>query len=49
MSHDTEVSYKILRKTDLLFQKWQQFGEFWSSTLKSQKFVLWVVPFVPSI
>ena len=32
MSHDTEESYKILRKTDLLFQD--------PSTLKSQKCVL---------
>ena len=25
MSHDTEEWYKIWRKTDLLFQKWQEF------------------------
>ena len=30
MSHDTEEWCKIWRKTDLLFQKWQEFGEFWS-------------------
>ena len=29
MSHDTEEWCKIWRKTDLLFQKWQEFGEFW--------------------
>ena len=28
MSHDTEEWCKISRKTDLLFQKWQEFGEF---------------------
>ena len=28
-SHDLEEWYKIWRKTDLLFQKWQEFGEFW--------------------
>ena len=30
MSHDTEEWCKILRKINLLFQKWQEFGEFWS-------------------
>ena len=30
MSHDTEDWCKVLRKTDLLFQKWQEFAEFWS-------------------
>ena len=29
MSHDPEEWCKIRRKTDLLFQKWQEFGEFW--------------------
>ena len=28
MSHDTEDWCKIWRKTDLLFQKWEAFGEF---------------------
>ena len=30
MSPDTEEWWKIWRKTDFLFQKWQEFGEFWS-------------------
>ena len=34
MSHDTEEWYKIWRKIDLLFQKWQEFGEFWRKHLK---------------
>ena len=29
MSHDTEEWSKIWRKIDLLFQKWQESGEFW--------------------
>ena len=29
ISHDPEDWCKIWRKTDLLFQKWQEFGEFW--------------------
>ena len=29
MSHDPEEWYNIWRKTDFLFQKWQEFGEFW--------------------
>ena len=29
MSHDLEDWYKIWRKTDLLFQKWQEFGKIW--------------------
>ena len=29
LSHDPEEWCKIWRKTDLLFQKWQEFGEFW--------------------
>ena len=29
MSHDTEEWCKIRNKTDMLFQKWQEFGEFW--------------------
>ena len=29
MSHNTEEWCKVARKTDLLFQKWQEFGEFW--------------------
>ena len=29
MSHGPEEWSKIWRKTDLLFQKWQEYGEFW--------------------
>ena len=37
MSHYPKDWYKIWRKTDLLFQKWQEFGEFWSEHLKVSK------------
>ena len=37
MSHDTEEWCKIWRKTDLLFKKWQEFGEFWSEHSSLQK------------
>ena len=30
MSNDTKKWCKIWRKTNLFFQKWQEFGEFWS-------------------
>ena len=36
-SHDTEKLCKIWRKTDFLFQKWQEFGEFWSEHSKVSK------------
>ena len=36
-SHDTEEWCKIWRKTDLLFQKWQEFVEFWLEHLKVSK------------
>ena len=29
MSYDTDLGCEIRKKTDLLFQKWQEFGEFW--------------------
>ena len=29
MSHETEEWQKIWRKTNLMFQKWLKFGEFW--------------------
>ena len=41
MSHDTKEWYKIWRKNDLLFQKWQEYGEFWSEHLKFTKCPLW--------
>ena len=34
MSHDTRQWCKIWRKTNLLFQKWQEFDEFWSEHSK---------------
>ena len=37
MSHDPEDWCKIWRKTDLLFQKWQEFGEFWPEHSKVSK------------
>ena len=37
MSHDTEEKCKIRRKTDLLFQKWQEFAEFWPEHSKFSK------------
>ena len=37
MSHDTEEWCKIWRKTDLLFQKWQEFSEFWPEHSKFLK------------
>ena len=37
MSHDTEEWCKIWRKTDFLFQKWQEFGEFWPEHSKFSK------------
>ena len=37
MSHDSEDWCKIWRKTDLLFQKWQEFGEFWPEHSKVSK------------
>ena len=37
MSHDTEEWSKIWRKTDLLFQKYQEFGKFWPDCLKFSK------------
>ena len=41
MSYDTEERCEFWRKTNLLFQKRQEFGEFLIQTLKSsQKFAL---------
>ena len=37
MSHNPEDWCKIWRKTDLLFQKWQEFGEFWPEQSKVSK------------
>ena len=49
MSHDTEDRYQIWKKNHLLFQKWQEFGEFSFKHSKSKKFALWWVFFVQSI
>ena len=45
MSHDTEEWCKIWRKTNLLFQKWQEFGEFWSEHSKVSKICTLIGPF----
>ena len=45
MSHDTEEWCKIWRKTDLLFQKWQEFGEFWFKHSKVSKIWTLIGPF----
>ena len=37
MSHDTEEWCKTWRKIDLLFQKWQEFSEFWPEQSKVSK------------
>ena len=37
MSHDTEDEMQIWRKTDFLFQKWQEFCKFWSKHSKVSK------------
>ena len=37
MAHDPEDWCKIWRNTDLLFQKWQEFGEFWPEHSKVSK------------
>ena len=37
MSHDPEDWCQIWRKTVLLFQKWQEFGEFWPEQSKVSK------------
>ena len=37
MSHDPENWCKIWRKTDLLFQKWQEFTEIWPEHSKVSK------------
>ena len=49
MSHDTEEWCKIWRKTNFLFQNWQEFGEFDPSTKKSKKLTPWLVLLVKSI
>ena len=43
--HDTEEWCQFWRKTDLLFQKWQKFGEFWSEPSKLLKICTLIGPF----
>ena len=45
MSHYTKDWCKIWRKTNFLFQKWQEFGEFWSEHLKVWKVCTLIGPF----
>ena len=45
MSHYTEDWCKIWRKTNFFFQKWQEFGEFWSEHLKVWKVCTLIGPF----
>ena len=45
MSHDMEKWCKIWRKADLLFQKWQDFGESWSEHPKVSKICTLIGPF----
>ena len=45
MSHDTEKWWKIWRKSNFLFQKLQEFGEFWSEHLKVSKICILIGPF----
>ena len=45
MSHGTKEWYKNWRKTNLLFQKWQKFGEFWSDHSKVLKNCNLIGPF----
>ena len=45
MSHDTQKWCKVWRKTDLLFQKWQHFGEFSSKHSKVSKIWALIGPF----
>ena len=45
MPHDTEDWCKIWTKTNLLFQNWQEFGEFWSEHSKVSKICTLTGPF----
>ena len=44
-SHDTEEWCKIWIKPDLLFQKWQEVGEFWPEHSKVSKICILIGPF----
>ena len=45
MSHDPKEWCKVWRKTDLLFQKWQEFGEFWPERSKVSQISSLIGPF----
>ena len=45
MSHHTEEWCQIWRKTNLLFEKWQEFDEFWSKHSKVSKIYALIGPF----
>ena len=45
MSDDTEEWCKVWRKNNLLFRKWQEFGEFWSEHSKVSKICALIGPF----
>ena len=45
ISHDIEEWCKIWRKIDLLFKKWQEFGELWSEHSKVSKICSLIGPF----
>ena len=45
MPNDAEKWCRIRRKSDLLFQKWQEFGEFWSEHTKVSKTFALTGPF----
>ena len=42
MPHDSEDWCKIWRKIDLLFQKWQEFGEFWPKHSQVSKMCIFI-------
>ena len=48
MSFITEEWFKIWRKTDVWFEKWQEFGKFSPEHSKVSKLRLWWVPFIQS-
>ena len=47
MSHDPENWCKIWRKTDLLFQKWHEFGDFWPKHSKASKICIFIGFYCP--
>ena len=47
ISHDPEDWCKIWRKTDLLFQKWHEFGDFWPKHSKASKICIFIGFYCP--